>query len=59
MTTSDTSSTDGSGGFDKRVILVVPKTPRKSNTSGPTPPSLAPGVARWREYADPLTGRRF
>ena len=34
-TISDISSMDGSGGFDQRVILVVPKTPRTSNTSGP------------------------
>ena len=50
--TSDISSTDGSGGFDQRVILVVPKTPRTSNTSGP-----APGVRQPLHREEVLLGR--
>ena len=33
-TTSDTSLTEGSSGLDQRVILVVQKIPRTSNTPG-------------------------
>ena len=58
-TTSDTSSTDGSGGLDQQVTLVVPKTARTSITSGPAPPARAPGAVRWREYANHSTGRRY